>query len=168
MHKNKTAIISKLILIILLSICNKLKDEYVYRYKVLIFEMLCILELNCYYFHWIFDTTFSWFVKKNIPAHIIATSCTKWVQNHNLWESLTKWETITFIMECCHETHWLHHLLMVFVAKYRIICPKLWANHVAKSNPKFNAGAEKICDRNSGSIFSAALKWCHVITLYPF
>jgi hypothetical protein len=108
------------------------------------------------------------FVKKNIPAHIIATSCTKWVQNHNLWESLTKWETITFIMECCHETHWLHHLLMVFVAKYRIICPKLWANHVAKSNPKFNAGAEKICDRNSGSIFSAALKWCHVITLYPF
>jgi hypothetical protein len=47
---------------------------------------------------------------------------------------------------------------MVFVAKYRIICPKLWANHVAKSNPKFNAGAEKICDRNSGSIFSADLK----------
>jgi hypothetical protein len=47
---------------------------------------------------------------------------------------------------------------MVFVAKYRIICPKLWVNHVAESNPKFNAGAEKICDRNSGSIFSAALK----------
>jgi hypothetical protein len=47
---------------------------------------------------------------------------------------------------------------MVFVAKYIIICPKLWANHVAESNSKFNAGAEKVCDRNSGSIFSAVLK----------